>query len=64
MASTYKTIVSLERAAEIFRAIGLRTLDTDREVSITEAEQYIPADTFAEFLEVNRSRYLFREAGV
>lgn len=46
--------ISYERAAEIFRAIECRALPGDAPVTIEEAESYIPARTFGEFIERNR----------
>ena len=45
--------ISRERLAEIWRAIEGISLDTDREVSIEEAEAFVEGDTFGEFLDRN-----------
>lgn len=64
MQSIMQRRVSMERMAEIYRAIECRPLSTDREVSIEEAESFIPAERFGEFLERNRQTVQVYELGV
>lgn len=55
--------VSIERFAEIYRAMDLRPLPDDADVTFEEVEDIVNACTFGEFIERNRGTVqLYEEA--